>query len=141
MAAATRGQDALVTEINVTPLVDIMLVLLIIFMLTSTTIAEMDRPDVIDVDLPTAASAESTARPPLSVVIKRDGALMLDGAVTTAGALKARVKQRLAGEQGLTAVLSADQSVPHGQVVGVIDALRLMGVKDVAVNTRKQTIE
>ena len=140
MAASTGNNDGLVTDINVTPLVDIMLVLLIVFMLTSGTLAQADRKDVVPVDLPTAASAESAPAAPLSVVIDSKGALYLDGEAITRPALQAKVRARVAAGDGPTAIVSADRAVDHGTVVGVIDALRLLGVRDVAINTKVQEI-
>ena len=141
MGASTSNRKGMVTDINVTPLVDIMLVLLIVFMLTSGAIVQQDRKDIVEVDLPTAASAENKPATPLSVVLDKKGNVFLDGKELTREQLKTAVKQRLAGAPDTSAVLSADKSASHGTVVGVIDALRLLGVKDVALNTKVQEID
>ena len=139
------GADALVTDINVTPLVDIMLVLLIIFMLTSSAVAAAKKPDVIDVDLPTAASSATVEEsPPVSLVINKTRQLFLDCKAITRAALKTEVSARVARQPkgvALTAVLSSDRGVDHGTVVGLIDGLRTWGIKDVAINTKAQDIE
>src|SRR5512134_2563375 len=85
---ARRRRGGIIAEINVTPLVDIMLVLLIIFMLTAHLIAKQ----AIEVDLPKAS--QSTALPPTTLVVTltRDGALFLDSAPTTPEALRAAVR-------------------------------------------------
>ena len=71
MAATRKQSDALVTDINGTPLVAIMRVLLIIFMLTSTTIVAMDKPRGVDLDLPTAAAAQERPSRPLHIVLNK----------------------------------------------------------------------
>ena len=73
------GDDDTISEINVTPLVDIMLVLLIIFMLTSEAVSKKVVKPTIDVDLPTAASGEDKPGEPLSIVVNKEGALFLNG--------------------------------------------------------------
>lgn len=141
MAASLNNHKGMVTDINVTPLVDIMLVLLIVFMLTSGAIVQQDRKDIVEVDLPTAASAENKPTTPLSVVLDSRGDLFLDGKKLTRAQLKSTVAATIAKSPDTSAVLSADKRASHGAVVGVIDALRLLGVKDVALNTKVQEIQ
>lgn len=138
------GQDEAITDINVTPLVDIMLVLLIIFMLTSETVSRKVKKPTIDVDLPTAASGQDKPGEPLNVVILQDGALFLNGSPITLPELQGRVRARVAGlPKGAKseAVVSADRRVNHGTVVRVIDAMRVLGIENVAINTKEQEIQ
>ncbi len=141
MAATRRQADALVTDINVTPLVDIMLVLLIIFMLTSTTIQAMDQPRTIDVDLPAAASAQVQPTRSLHVVLDGKGQLYLDGAALDRPALIAAIRARRVAEPSVTALVSADRAASHGTVIGLIDSVRSLGISDVAINTKAQDID
>jgi biopolymer transport protein ExbD len=141
MAGSTNNRKGMVTDINVTPLVDIMLVLLIVFMLTSGAMVEQDRNDIVQVDLPTAASAENKPAAPLSVVLNEAGDLFVDGKQLSPQRLKATVKARISESPDTSAVLSADKRASHGAVVAIIDVLRLLGVKDVALNTKVQEIE
>lgn len=141
MAVSTNNRKGMVTDINVTPLVDIMLVLLIVFMLTSGAMVEQDRNDIVQVDLPTAASAENKPAAPLSVVLNEAGDLFVDGKQLSPQLLKAIVKARISESPDTSAVLSADKRASHGAVVAIIDVLRLLGVKDVALNTKVQEIE
>lgn len=141
MGAATSNRKGLVTDINVTPLVDIMLVLLIVFMLTSGAMVQQDRKDIVEVDLPTAASAVNKPTTPLSVVLDKSGNVFLDGKALSREQLKAAVKLKIADAPDTSAVLSADRRASHGTVVGIIDALRLLGVSDVALNTKVQEID
>ena len=144
MAAKLGGDgDEAITDINVTPLVDIMLVLLIIFMLTSESVAEKVKKPAIEVDLPQAASSQEKPGTPLSVVINKDGDLFINGEPATEGELREEVRQRVAaaGKGKVEAVLSADRRVTHGAVVRVIDTIRLLGIENVAINTKEQEIE
>ena len=88
MAASASRRRGIIAEINVTPLVDIMLVLLIIFMLTAHLIAKQ----AIEIELPRAA--QSTAPPPttLAIALKADGAIFLNDQPTTAAALREAIK-------------------------------------------------
>ncbi len=141
MAGKIGGDDDVLADINVTPLVDIMLVLLIIFMLTNEEVSEKMKKPSIEVDLPKAASAQLKPSKPLSVVITKDGALFLNGAPATEVELKARVADIVRLSPGVEAVVSADRRVTHGSVIHVIDAVRLLGIEHVAVNTKEQDIE
>ncbi|HAN30914.1 MAG TPA: biopolymer transporter ExbD [Myxococcales bacterium] len=137
------GDDEVISEINVTPLVDIMLVLLIIFMLTSEAVSKKVVKPTIDVDLPTAASGEDKPGEPLSIVVNKQGALFLNGKEITEAKLREVVKARVVikGKGKTEAVLSADKRLSHGRIVGIIDMLRVLGVENVAINTKAQEIE
>lgn len=141
MAARTNSGDDIVADINVTPLVDIMLVLLIIFMLTSTSIAAMQTPKVVEVNLPAAASAEAKPSRPLSVVLNKQGQLFLDGKPTTPDQLRTEAQSRAKADPKVPAILSADRDATHGSVIQLMDLLRLQGVTDIAVNTKAQDID
>ena len=120
----------MITEINVTPLVDIMLVLLIIFMLTANVIS---RRKAIEVDLPKAADATSLDTPPLAVTLTRAGALFVDGAPSTEVALRAAVRATLAKNPKAQAVIAADKETAHGRVVWVIDLVKSLGMAAFAI--------
>ncbi|MBM4344846.1 MAG: biopolymer transporter ExbD [Deltaproteobacteria bacterium] len=142
MAAKSGGNDDdVLADINVTPLVDIMLVLLIIFMLTNEEVSEKMKKAQIDIDLPKAASALQKPSKPLSIVIGHTGALYLNGNAIAEAALFAEARRMAQDNPGIEAILSADRRVAHGNVVRVIDGVRLAGVEKVAVNTKEQEIE
>jgi biopolymer transport protein ExbD len=128
MASSTRRRGIIV-EINVTPLVDIMLVLLIIFMLTAHLIAKQ----AIEIDLPRAS--RSTALPPttLAVTLTRDGALYLNDQPVTPDGLRAAVKAAVAKDPKTQAVIAGDKAVSHGRVVWVLDTVKALGVTSFAI--------
>lgn len=119
----------LITDINVTPLVDIMLVLLIIFMLTAHLIARQ----AIEVQLPKAA--QSTAIPPttLAVTLSREGRMYLNGRETTPPALRAAVQAAVAKDPKTQVMIAGDKDVSHGRVVWVLDLVKSLGVTSFAI--------
>ncbi|MFT7621823.1 MAG: biopolymer transport protein ExbD [Myxococcota bacterium] len=142
MAGGSQPDGELITQINVTPLVDIILVLLIIFMVTTEVIHDAERPSVIPLNLPEAASAEEMlSRGLLSLVIDRHGTLYVNNTESTFEALDLTIEKLKAGPAKPQAIISADQSISHGEVAGLMDFLRLRGVLQIALNTKKQTIE
>jgi biopolymer transport protein ExbD len=124
--ASAASHDEEIHGINVTPLVDIMLVLLLIFMITTV----LDQPGSLGVDLPKASTASESPVSSLSIVLAKDGGLRLDGADTTLAKIEARAKLATADAQ---AIVSADKGVPYERVVGVVDAVRRGGVHKLAL--------
>ena len=122
--------DDLITEINVTPLVDITLVLLIIFMVTATFVLSPS----IKVSLPSAHTAEYHKAAPLGIVIDKEDHLYLNGKPVTEAGLRRIVRKKI--EEGVKpeVMISADKDVKHGYFVHVIDIIREEGVKDFAIN-------
>ena len=137
MAGGTIGggdDDGLVTEINVTPLVDVVLVLLIILMVTATAIVSK----TIQMDLPEAATGESQPDEPsiLAVSIDADGQLYLDRDPLDADELRQRIRAASQTNMDLRAIIAADGALPHRNVVQVIDLLRQEQVTKFAINVR-----
>jgi biopolymer transport protein ExbD len=131
-------------QINVVPMVDVMLVLLIIFMV-STEFVRHDLknriPPNIPVELPRAASAIETSPSLLSLVLNKDGDLFLNGKPSTMSDVKAYVDGMKAKETQMQAVVAADENLSHGAVIELIDTVRLWGIDDFAINTKRQEIE
>ena len=126
----TREDDDLITAINVTPLVDIVLVLLIVLMVTSSYLVNKS----INVELPKAATGETTT-PTMSISLDVDGKLYLDGTSITERTLQDRVREAYRADPEVKAIISADGRVKHAQVVTVIDILRRENVTKFAINT------
>lgn len=129
-SAKSGDDDDLISDINVTPLVDIVLVLLIVLMVTSSYLVNKS----ISVELPKAATGE-TVTPTLSISIDVDGKLYLDGQAIDAPALQERIRAAYKSDPEVKAIISADGRVTHAQVVSVIDTLRLEKVTKFAINT------
>jgi len=135
MAAQTSDADEMISGINITPLVDVVLVLLVVLMVTSSYLASQGIP----VDLPKGATGESTSSV-LSVSVMRDGALFLDGKPTADQQFRARVRRAYATDPALRAVIAADGGAAHRSVVHVIDLLRQERVTRFALNVDPETI-
>ena len=140
-----HDSDEGLNEINIVPLVDIMLVLLIIFMVTTEFVQERfddyKPPPNVPLQLPTAASAEETNKSLLSLAINKNGELFLNGNKTTLDGIKEFVADMRARGAKLEALVAADERLTHGAVIKVVDALRLLGIPDVAINTKPMEIE
>lgn len=130
MAGGNQPRGGLIEGINVTPLVDIMLVLLIIFMVTARLV---DSP-AVPLDLPKASQSEDV-QTIFAVSITAGGALLLDGAPTDAATLQERARRALATDPELRAVIQADGAVSHRQVIAVLDGLKEAGLTRVAFGT------
>jgi biopolymer transport protein ExbD len=145
MGGATQSDDEdLISAINVTPLVDIFLVLLIIFMVTANLFLEQERKmREIPLTLPAAASGEAPTRTeiPLNVILDRQQKLYLDGTETTLDRIGAEIDRRRANGADPQAVVSADKDLTWGRITKVIDYLKLKGVANLAVNVEEQTID
>ncbi len=134
MARPAHDQDEeMIAGINVTPLVDVTLVLLIIFMVTATYIVK----ETIEVDLPRAASGGESVGTTLNLVLDREGKLYLDGAESSLEQARVAVRALAAEDQDARAIISADRSISHGQVVEVIDLVKTEGLTKFAINIEK----
>jgi len=132
--AANGDDDDLISGINVTPLVDIVLVLLIIFMVTATYIVRA----AIEVDLPRAAHGGEAVGTVLSVVVTRANEVYLDGVLLAEGELVARTRQAVAKDPEARVVISADRAALHGAVVRVIDLVKGAGATRFAIHVEKE---
>ena len=129
MAGKISNDDDAISEINIVPFVDIILVVLIIFMVTTPLIMKPS----IAVNLPKAGSGDETTPSELSVSITSDGGLSLNGASTTEADLSTYAKGLAEKKPDIQAIISADKDVPHGRVVAAIDAIKIGGVKRFAI--------
>jgi biopolymer transport protein ExbD len=135
MAAPVQRPGELISGINVTPLVDVVLVLLIILMVTAKFAASQTLP----MDLPQAKSGESSAPTPLAISVDASGALYLDGKALSKDELRLAVRQHGARPDE-SALIAADGAVPHRAVVGVIDLLRSEGITKLAINVAPEDL-
>ncbi|MEL6341877.1 MAG: biopolymer transporter ExbD [Myxococcota bacterium] len=137
MAAKLSGDDDdAIVDINITPFVDIILVVLIIFMVTATYIVQ----ESIKVNLPQASTGEATEDTSLGLTIDAERNLMLNGEPTTGPALRQFIRderKRLAEQadgSDIVCLIAADHTVPHGEVVSLIDLIKQEGVTKFAIN-------
>jgi biopolymer transport protein TolR len=122
-------------EINVTPLVDVMLVLLIIFMITAPMLTQG-----LDVALPQAEgkSFELASNNPAKVTITNAGAVYVDGTAVGSTDLDLTLGPMLRSRRIKRALLEADEGVPYGRVVAVLDVMNRAGVEQLGMITRPE---
>jgi biopolymer transport protein ExbD len=126
--------DGPITGINVTPLVDVVLVVLIIFMATAPMIARR----AIRVEVPRVAKSDKTATDALAVALDGKHELTLAGRPTTLDALKKVLAAAIAAKPEQAITLSADKSLPYGEVAELLDAVRSAGIKKVGLEVRRK---
>ena len=143
-ALAEEAQDeAVFSEINITPLTDIFLVLLIIFMVTSSVIiAPQGNPSQsgIRVNLPQGGKSASATLPAddLPIAILADGRLVVSGQVVSPQELEAALAQAKNKAADTLVVIQADEGVPHGKVVEVMGMAQTAGLEQLAIGVRAQ---
>ena len=120
----------MIVNINVTPLVDITLVLLIIFMVTASYIVS----PAIKVDLPKAASGSDQTKTTLSLTISKDNQVYLNGERSSDQKIVDYIHGELPKNPDLQAIIAADKVVSHGDVIHIIDLVKRSGVHRFALN-------
>ncbi len=134
MAGATSNRKGPMAAINVTPLVDVVLVLLIIFMVTADMIEEEDR--AIPIELPSAAASDQKKKEPFTVVVTKTGKYIKGGKPVTEAQVVAAAKELVAAKgPEAEAVVAADKAAKHEQFVKLLDILREVGISRFAIQT------
>lgn len=133
MAAAARDSEEIISDINIVPLVDIILVVLIIFMVTAPA---MMQPS-LDLNLPEASSGETTEPSFLQVVVSPDGTILINNQEVDEELAKKLASLEVEKNPLVQAVISADETTNYGSVIRVMDWLKSVGVDDFAVSTEK----
>ena len=129
MATQIQDEDDAITGINVTPLVDITLVLLIIFMVTATYIVKQ----TIEVELPRAAHGGETVNKTFALVVTREGKAFLNGVETDDAGLVGAVQSARSRGEEIQAIVGADKNATHGSVTHLLDVLKGAGVVRFAI--------
>lgn len=131
MAGKLSGDDdEPVTDINIVPLVDVALVVLIIFMVTATYIVAPS----IKVNLPDSVSAENVEPTSLGISVLTDGSLLLDGQPVSELELRQAVRAAKAEDADTICLIAGDQDARHGAVTHVIDLVKQEGIAKFAIN-------
>jgi len=135
------SEDAVFAEINITPLTDIFLVLLIIFMVTSSVIVNQGAGAAkagLKVNLPKGSAADvMPASTDLSVAVLSDGRVVLAGNVVTTEELKKALDDARTKNPNTLVVIQADEGVPHGRVVEVMELAKGAGLAQLAIGVRE----
>ena len=125
---SNQQETGIISGINVTPLVDVMLVLLVIFIVTAKIIVT----PAVPLDLPKAAKTEDV-QVVFSVIVPEQGPVTVNGqSVTDDSGLADQARSAVGRDADLRAVIQAEGGVPHRRVVAILDALRGAGVAHIA---------
>lgn len=124
---------ALVSSINITPFVDVVLVLLVIFMVTTPILMK----DLLDIHLPQTKSADGPRVNTLGVAINKQEQILLNGIVTSETQLMEEIKKNLQDNKDTQAIISADVELSYGKVVKIIDLIKSAGLEKFALQIEK----
>ena len=136
ISSSYGDEDGAMSDINVTPLVDVTLVLLIVFMITVPVIVGSAR---VKIDVPETTSVEPEPEQlPIVFALKRDGdkniLFLNDSPIDEAGVMKMFGDKKLSKDQAVS--LSADRVIPYGEVIRYVDMLEKAGLKKLSLDTR-----
>ncbi len=123
-----------ISEINVTPFVDVVLVLLVIFMVTAPMLVR----EQMNVNLPKAQAGEKSASQALTIVINKDGAVSFMDKPITLEQLQIEIKAATDKDPGAQAIISADMDTHHGDVVKVMDIIKKAGLTKFAIQIEQK---
>jgi biopolymer transport protein ExbD len=123
-----------IVGINITPLVDVMLVLLVIMMVSATHIVSQ----TMKVELPKTGTSDGGAASVAAISITEDHEIYFNRELVDDAALEGKLLALAQADPGTTLVVSADEGADHGVVVGVLDKARAQGVSNFAINVERR---
>lgn len=129
------GRDKIMAEINVTPMVDVALVLLVIFMVTTPLMFN----ESFKIKLPTAVSADAQPEVKLTISVTKENEVYLNGKPVTLERLTAVIAPKLEASSDKTVVIKADKHVYHGTVVQLLDICKKAGAQRLAISTEPES--
>ena len=132
-----KEDDGAIVDINITPMVDIVLVLLIIFMVTTSVIVNQS----IRVDLPQAANADESPQSTVALVLNSEGDLFLNGNKIEERDLYEIIPSKIADGSDIKAIISADKECRHGDVIHLIDVIKGLGISKFALNIERVSVD
>jgi biopolymer transport protein ExbD len=131
--SAASEDIAPISAINVTPFVDVVLVLLVIFMVTAPALMK----DSLGLRLPKATSADQKSASSLGIAVTRQGQILINGQMAAEETVSSQVKEALRANPSAHALISADADARHADVVRAIDLVRSAGMEHFAIQIEK----
>lgn len=132
--AAQIGRRGAIHGINITPLVDIFLVLLILVMISST----LAQPQGLEVQVPKAAKADAVSPSASGLILTREGNLLLDGIAASPEVVVARIRSKVSADSAHSVLVSADAKVAYEKVVEVLDLVKRAGARKYALRVKPE---
>ena len=135
MAAELSSSEEMgpISAINVTPFVDVVLVLLVIFMVTAPVLMK----DAIGLHLPKSTTADAKAINPLGIAVTKQGQILINGQLADPSNVTAQVKAAIQANPDVQALISADMDARHGDVVRAIDLVKSAGLTRFAIQIER----
>jgi len=130
----SEGNQDGINEINITPFVDVVLVLLVIFMVTTPMMVKT----AMELKLPNAENTDQVDKQTVGVTILKSGNVMLNGSLISPDDLKLEIKNRLKKDANTQIILIADKMATHGMVIEVLDLIKSTGAKNFAFQVEKK---
>ena len=129
-----NSSDEGFSDINITPFVDVVLVLLVIFMVTAPLMVK----NIIDLKLPSAESSDKSQTNTVGIVILKTGNVLLEGVLSSPQLIADRIKAEKAKDSKTQVVITADKDATHGMVIEVIDLVKSSGISNFAFQIEKK---
>ncbi|HOT46133.1 MAG TPA: biopolymer transporter ExbD [Spirochaetota bacterium] len=133
MAHAGNGNRSQIGNINITPMVDILLVLLVIFMVTANFL----KKDAVNISLPAAAAADPNVARTVQVALARDGKLYLEGIETSEKEIIARLSRDVKFRPNMRVTLSADENLAYRSIARTMGIIKKAGVGKIALSVKR----
>jgi biopolymer transport protein TolR len=133
MAFQTGGDDDEISNINITPMVDVMLVLLVIFMVTANFL----KKESVNINLPKVAASDPNVAQSMQIAVTKDGKLLLEGVETDQQRLGAALARESKYRPNMRVTVSADESLSYGTIAGVMGIVRNAGVTKIALSVKR----
>jgi len=129
-----RERKDTVQDINISPLIDMVFILLIFFMVSTTFVKDMK----LDLNRPSAQSQTTASTKSIRLYIDNQGDVYLDGEPVQVWVIQSRVRDLIATSTNKSVLVVTDEGVPSGRLVEVVDQARLAGADDVGVATEQE---
>ncbi len=129
--AKSQSTDTEISDINIVPLVDIILVVLIIFMITS----QAQKQNQVDMNLPESSFSDKKSELPIAISVNKSREIFINQKLTDLNDLRGQLGSELNKNPEISAVVSADKDLDYGYVIAVMDVAKSAGVKELSVTT------
>jgi biopolymer transport protein ExbD len=128
-----KNEDGTISDINITPMVDVILVLLVIFMVTANFL----KKESININLPQVAAADPNIKESKQIAVTKDGKFYLEGNLVTEQVLLSEMTREAKYRPNMRVTLSADENLSYGSVSKLMGLLRKCGVTRVALSVKR----
>jgi len=130
---SNKNDDGIISDINITPMVDVILVLLVIFMVTANFL----KKESININLPKVAASDPNIKESKQIALTRDGRFFLEGKLVTQDVLVDEISRETKYRPNMRVTLSADENISYGSVSTLMGILRKCGVTKIALSVKR----